>query len=170
MLVARLTVVAALLLLFGSVVAMVVAGPVDKSLKAQDASFVHARIIDFDQGVRTQLVRLRPPNRGIVRAQRAVRQAIAQIGGLTRVVEGVDGETALRLRVAIAGELSFLDAVGSVLFNGHSPRVVDLPELDVAARRAIAAVTGPRQRRTGGVSALQRLRGVPVSRLVPKKA
>jgi hypothetical protein len=162
MLLARLTGVLALVLLFGSVVAMVLAGPVKHPLAKKDASFVHARLLSYDQDVRAQLVRVRAPSTGIVRAQRVTRDAVTEIAALGRVVNDVDGTTAQSLRLAIAQELRFLDAVGSVLLNRHSPLVTDLSALDTAARRAIAAVDGPRQRRSGGVKALLRLRGTPL--------
>jgi hypothetical protein len=154
----RLTVATALLLLFGTAAAMVLAGPTHHPLAEQDARYIHARLVDNDQGVRTQLVRIRP-HAGLVHAQRRTREALAQVNALQRAVRDAGGTTAVSLRLAISGELRFLDAVGSVLMNPRSSRMAELPALDRAARRAIAAVDGPRARRTGGVTALQRLRG-----------
>jgi hypothetical protein len=164
MLLVRVTVVAALLLLFGAAAAMVVAAASrNHPLAAADARFIHARLVDDDQGVRAQLVRIRPAA-SLMPARRHTRAAIARIDALGRAVRGSGGTTALRLRVAIDSELRFLDAVGSVLTNPRSARLAELAALDLAARQAIAALDGPRARRKGGVRALQRLRGggVPV--------
>ncbi|MEA2148776.1 MAG: hypothetical protein QOD69_606 [Solirubrobacteraceae bacterium] len=153
----RVTVASGLLAFFAAVAGIVVAGPARHPLAAEDVRFIHARLVDFDQGVRTQLVRIRPHD-GVTRAQRETRRAIDGVNALHRAVRGAGGSSATLLRVAIADELRFLDAAGSVLFNPHSPLLSDLPVLDAAARRSLAAMDGPRARRTGGVSALQRLR------------
>ncbi|HTN23632.1 MAG TPA: hypothetical protein VL120_06560 [Solirubrobacteraceae bacterium] len=154
----RAMVAGALVMFFAAVAGIVVAGPVHHPLAPQDVRFIHARLVAFDQGVRTQLVRVRPHRQGIVRAQRETRQAIEGINSLGRAVDGAGGTTAELLRVAVINEVRFLDAAGSVLSNPRSPLLNDLPALDVAARRSLDAIDGPRARRKGGVRALQRLR------------
>ncbi len=153
----RATVAGALVMFFASVAGIVVAGPVHHPLAPEDVRFIHARLVDLDQGVRTQLVRTRPGH-PLVRAQRKTRQAIEGVNALGRAVRGAGGEPASLLRVAVVNEARFLDAAGSVLLNPRSPLLNDLPALDIAARRSLAAIEGPRARRTGGVTALQRLR------------
>jgi hypothetical protein len=158
MLVARVAAAVALLLFFLGTAAILMAGPHTEPLPQADVTFITTRLVDLDQSVRTQLVRLGPEG-SLAAARRRTREVVAQINALTRAVQDASGTTARRLRVAIAGELRFLDAVGSVLLNPRSPRLADLPALDLAARRALAALDGPPGRRKGGVSALQRLRG-----------
>ncbi|MEA2154209.1 MAG: hypothetical protein QOE11_349 [Solirubrobacteraceae bacterium] len=154
----RLTVALAIVLLFGSAAAIVVAGPMrHHRLAPQDVHYIHARLVDFDQGVRTQLVRITPA-RGLSRAQLQTRDALAGVNALARAVDGAAGHTTGLLQVAIADELRFLDATGSVLTNPRSSRIKELPALDVAARRSLAAMPGTRPRRRGGVNALLRLR------------
>jgi hypothetical protein len=156
--VVRVTVLLALALFFGAVAAVVLTGPVHQPLAPADARFIHARLLDSDQGVRAQLVRVRPGG-GLARAQRRTRNAVAATTSLGLALRRADGPAAVSLRIAVASEQRFLDAVGSVLSNPRSPRLAELPALDLAARRSIAAVDGPRARRTSGVAALQRLRG-----------
>lgn len=154
----RATVGGALLMFFAAVAGVVVAaGPKNHALAPADARYFHARLVDFDQGLRTQLVRVRPHG-GVARAQNQTRDAVAGVTALSRAVRTAGGSSGELLRLAIGDELRFLDATGSVLMNPRSSMLADLPALDVAARRAIAAIDGPRARRTGGVKALQRLR------------
>lgn len=154
----RALVAGGLVTFFAAVAGIVVAGPVHHPLAPQDARFIHARLVDLDQGVRRQLVRIGPHHQGIVRARRATRAAIEGVNSVGRAVRGAGGPTASLLRVAVIDETRFLDAAGSVLLNPRSPLLNDLPALDIAARRSLAAIDGPRARRTGGVAALQRLR------------
>lgn len=168
--VVRLTVATALALFFGAAAAMLFAGPVRHPLAQDDARYFHARLVDFDQGVRTRLVRVRPNATGIVSARHRTRDALMAINALARGVDRASGAEAGLLRAAMASEARFLDAVGSVLINPRSPRLAELPALDVAARSSIAAVDGPRARRRGGVTALQRLRGASVRKPAPSAA
>ena len=140
----RTLVAGGLVTFFAAVAGIVVAGPVHHPLAPEDVRFIHARLVDLDQGVRTQLVRIRPHHQGIVRARRETRQAIEGVNALGRAVQGAGGPTASLLRVAVIDETRFLDAAGSVLLNPQSP--------------LLTAIDGPRARRTGGVRALQRLR------------
>jgi hypothetical protein len=156
----RLAVATAIALFFAAAATMVLAGPVRQPLAPADARYFHARLVDFDQGVRTRLVRIRPDATGVVSAQNRTRDALLAVNALARGVDRTSGADAVLLRAAMSDEVRFLDAVGSVLVNPHSSRLAELPALDLAARRSIAAVDGPRARRTGGVRALQRLRGV----------
>jgi hypothetical protein len=146
-----------LVLFYAAVAGIVVAGPPRQPLAPQDVRFIHARLVDFDQTVRMQLVRITPRS-GLTDAQRETRAAIEGSNALQRAVRAASGSDARLLQVAIGNELRFLDATGSVLLNPRSPLLSDLPALDVAARRSLAAIDGPRARRKGGVSALQRLR------------
>jgi hypothetical protein len=155
----RLTVAVAILLFFGAAAVMVLSGPVRQPLAQEDARYFQARLVDFDQAVRTRLVRIRPDATGLVSAQNRTREALTAINALALGVDRTKGPDAELLSAAMADEVRFLDAVGSVLVNPRSPRLAELPTLDVAARRSIAAVIGPRAKRTGGVAALQRLRG-----------
>jgi hypothetical protein len=153
----RATAMGGLLLFFAAVAGIVVAGPPREALAPADVRFIHARLLDLDQGVRTKLVRIQPDS-GLTDAQRETRAAIEGANALQRAVRGAGGPSARLLQVAIGNELRFLDATGSVLVNPRSRLLADLPALDLAARRSLAAIDGPRQRRTGGVTALQRLR------------
>jgi hypothetical protein len=158
--VVRLAVATAIVLFFGAAAAMVVSGPARHPLAREDARYFHARLVDFDQGVRTRLVRIRPDATGLVSAQHRTREAVTALNAFALGLDRSGGSEAGLLRTAMTNELRFLDAVGSVLVNPRSPRLAELPALDIAARRSIAAVDGPRARRKGGVAALQRLRGV----------
>jgi hypothetical protein len=149
----RTVVAGGLVTFFAAVAGIVVAGPVRHPLALQDVRFIHARIVDLDQGVRMQLVRIGPHHQGIVRARRATRQAIEGVNSLGLAVRGAGGPTASLLRVAVIDETRFLDAAGSVLRNPRSPLLNDLPALDIAARPALAALDGPPAPPTGGVSA-----------------
>lgn len=160
----RLVVAAAIALFFTAAAAMFFAGPVRHPLAQDDARYFHARLVDFDQVVRTRLVRIRPDATGLVVARHRTRDALAAINALARGVDRASGAEAGLLRAAMANEARFLDAVGSVLVNRRSPRLAELPALDVAARTSIAAIDGPRARRKGGVTALQRLRGATASK------
>lgn len=153
----RAAVAGSLVLFFAAVAGIVVAGSSRHPLAPADVRFIHARLVDIDQAVRTQLVRIGAGG-GLTQAQRETRAAIEGTNALQRAVRGAGGPSARLLQVAIGNELRFLDATGSVLFNPRSPLLADLPKLDVAARRSIAAIDGPRARRKGGVAALQRLR------------
>lgn len=156
--VARAAAVTALVLLFSASAAIVMAGSGRSPLAPGDASFITARLVAVDQGVRTQLVRLESTG-GIVRAQRATRETVAALSSLQRSVRDTRDSRSARLRAAIADELRFLDAVGSVLMNRASPKLALLAPLDAAARRSLAALPGPAARREGGVGALRRWRG-----------
>ncbi len=159
--VARITVIGALALLFLAVTSIVMAGKTKLPLTATDAHYIDARVVDIDQGVRTRLVRLEGSG-GVALARARTREAIAELNALARPVYGAAGGE--RLQRAIQAELRFLDAVGSVLLNPRSPLRGELASLDAAARGAIAALDGPVARRKGGVRALRRLtsgRGAP---------
>ncbi len=161
-LVARVVAVGALLLLFLVSAAMVMAGSAKPALPEADALFINSRLVEVDQDVRTHLVRLESIG-GLARAQRSTREAIAALNSLARPVHGAGGASSALLRVAIADELRFLDAVGSALMNRRSPLAARLAALDSAARRSIAALPGPAARRKGGVAALQRRRAAPAT-------
>jgi hypothetical protein len=154
--VARAIAAAALLVFFFAAAAIVVAGAGERPLARHDSQFVAQRLVQADQTVRTRLVRLDAPG-GVALARRHTRESVAQLRSLGPTLQTADGAAAARLRRAIAAELRFLDAVGSVLFNPRSPLMAQLERLDVEARRALAASGGPRARRVGGVTALKRL-------------
>ena len=156
--VVRFAVATALLTFFAATAVIVLTQRVHRPLAPADARFIQARLVDFDQGVRAQLARIRPGG-DLERAQIRTRNAAAEATSLALALRRADDPTAVVLRIAVVSELRFLDAVGSVLINPRSARLADLPALDVAARRGIAAVDGPRARRKGGVAALMRLRG-----------
>jgi hypothetical protein len=153
--VARLVAVLAVALLFAASAAIVMAGSAKPALSEADAQYINTRLVDIDQSVRTHLVRLAPAG-GVARARRSTREALAALNSLARPVRGADGSSSALLGVAIADEVRFLDAVGSVLMNPGSALVQRLPALDAAARRSVAALPGPVAHRKGGVRALQR--------------
>ena len=153
-LVARLIAVTAVALLFLAAASIVTAGKTKPRLAQADARYINARLVDIDQGVRMQLVRMHSGG-GVALARRDTCEAIAETAALLRPVRGAPGAAALQR--AIETELAFLDAVGSVLSNVRSPLRDRLTALDAAARGAIARLDGPRPRRTGGVGALRRL-------------
>ncbi len=152
--VARVTAIGALMALFVCAASIVMAGKTTLPIAQADAAYINARVVEIDQGVRAQLVRMRSAG-AIALARRDTREAIAEVGALLRPVQGAAGGAALQR--AIEAELAFLDAVGSVLANARSPLRDRLTALDAAARGAIAELDGPRARRTGGVGALRRL-------------
>jgi hypothetical protein len=155
--VARAVAVTALVLLFAATAAVLMAGSAKPALAPADARFISTRLVGVDQGVRAHFVRLATIG-GLARAQNATRNAVAALDALARPVRASGDPAAALLAVAIADELRFLDAAGSVLMNPASPRLASLVALDRAARAALAALPGPAARGNGGVPALLRWR------------
>lgn len=151
---ARVVAVGALALLFASSAAVLTAAGTKPGLAPADARYITARVVDVDQEVRARLVRVSVAG-GFTAAQRATRDAFAALHSLDRAVRAGGSRP---LAAAIAGELRFLDAAGSVLMNRRSPELARLPALDAAARRSLAALPRAHARRVGGVRSLVRWR------------
>jgi hypothetical protein len=162
--VVRAVVVSALVLLFASSAVVLMQASAKPALPAADAQFITTRLVSLDQDVRMHLVRV-TTHGGAARAQRSAHEAVAAAQALARPVRATDDARSARLSAAIADELRFLDAAGSALMNPRSPKLGELPALDAAARRALAALPGAAPHRKGGVRALARWRGADAPRL-----
>jgi len=156
--VARALAVGALALLFTASVAVLTASSARPALDSADANFITTRVVSLDQDVRARLEHITSAG-GLARAQRATRDALAGLNSLARPVLASSNARSARLAAAIAGEQRFLDAVGSALMNPRSPMLAELPALDGAARRTLAALAGTANGREGGVGSLVRWRG-----------
>jgi hypothetical protein len=162
--VVRAIAVSALVALFAAAAAVVLQAGAQPALPAADAQYITTRVASLDQDVRMHLVRV-TSHGGAARAQRSTHAALAALTSLARAVHAGDDARASRLAAAIADELRFLDAAGSALMNRRSPKLAELPALDAAARRALAALPGATLHRKGGVRALARWRGGDAPRL-----
>lgn len=154
----RVSAICALLVIFVGVAAIVAsAGNDRRRLAADDVRFISARLVNLDQRVRAELVRLGPQSTLVLAPARAqTRDALAQINALSRFVGDAGGQGAARARLAMRAERRFLAGVESVLAARGGRILHRLSQLDVAAQQQLAGLTGQRAPFGDGVATLQR--------------
>lgn len=148
----RLFALVAILMFPASVLALVKTDTSGTPLASADASFMSSQLVSVDQGVRTQLVRLRALQTS--HALNHTRNATVLTRSLVVELGDHDGPAATRLRTALNLEAAWLNAVGSTLINPSSPLRGQLVARDAAARRALAALPTPAGHRKGGATQL----------------
>jgi len=141
-LLARLTVIGALVLFFATATAFLVTGTQARPLPPADMHGFEQRLAGYDHDVRAQLARLGPPG-SVARARQRTREALAATELVARQLRDFEGPAADRLGTATAAQLRYLDAVGSTLTNPRSPLRAQLPKRARAARTALAALDRP---------------------------
>jgi hypothetical protein len=138
----RVVALLALALLPLAVVALATSGGPAVAMSRADASFLSAQLVQADQRVRAQLVRLRAG--AASRALVQTREAVLTTRSLGVEMRSFRGAEAARLRRTLRLEGRWLDAVGSTLYNPRSPLRAQLAARDATARRALAALPGAR--------------------------
>jgi hypothetical protein len=148
----RVVVVLALLVPPAAIGVMLKTDATSAKLSRADATFVAGQLVDADQRLRAQLLRV--PANGTALAIVRAREAELTTRSLTVEVQAYGGPEAARLREALRLEREWIAAVGSTLMNPRSALRDELVARGAVAREALEALPGPSGKRLGGVRSL----------------
>ena len=148
----RVLVVLALLVPPAAIGVMLKTDATSAKLSRADATFVAGQLVDADQRLRAQLLRV--PANGTALAIVRAREAELTTRSLTVEVQAYGGPEAERLRRALRLEREWIAAVGSTLMNPRSALRDELVARGAVAREALEALPGPSGKRLGGVRSL----------------